>query len=256
MNPRARFWFAFFAVVVSVLMLSWWFLDGSTTRPRVVRSRLTLVVETPEGERTGSSVTQETTYFPGGLTRAQGWGLTEQLVGEAVVVDLGQRGLLFATLRKQAHLTFSGGGGLGGGYNAGLTPFPQEKFRGEYSANASINEKYAAYLDDLNRLRPKSQLSLKDVPVLVRFGNPNDPKSVALVDPIDLAASFGPGVTFKSATVEITDDPITTGIGTRLSWLKSSKVAESLFPNPTHQPPPDPKLVMLLTYDDFRNLSR
>ena len=243
-------------ILAAIIALGWWVLDGSTTRPPIIRSRLTLVVDTPEGERTGSSVTQLTTYFPGGLTRAQGWGLTEQLVGEAVVVDLGQRGLLFATLRKQSDLAFRGGGGLGGGYNAGLTPFPQEKFSGEYSANASINEKYAAYLDDLNRLKPKSDLSLKDVPVLVRFDNPDDPRSVALANPLDLAASFGPGVTFKSANVEITDDPITKGIEARLPWLKSSKFAEYLFPNPTHQPPQDPKLILLLTYDDFRNLPR
>jgi len=92
--------------------------------------------------------------------------------------------------------------------------------------------------------------------VLVRFANLNDPTSAVLVDPRDLAASFGPGVRFKGATVEITDDPITKGIEARLPWLKSSKVAEYLFPNPTHQPRPDPKLVMRLTYDDFRRLPR
>ncbi len=91
---------AFVLLVGAVLLLGWWVLDGSTTRPRMIRSRLTLVVDTPEGERTGSSVTQLTTYFPGGLTRAQGWGLTGQLVGEAVVVDLGERGTLICNAEK------------------------------------------------------------------------------------------------------------------------------------------------------------
>lgn len=256
MNPYAKGFSIAFAVALAVLALGWLVLDGSTTRPRIVRSRLTLVVETPEGERSGSSVTQLTTYFPGGLTRAQGWAITVQLVGEAAVVDLGQRGLLFATLREQTNLTFSGGGSTGGGYNAGLTPFPQEKFRGDYRANASTNDQYSAYLDDLNRLKPKAVLPIEYVPVLVRFTNPNDPKSVTLLDPLDLAPNFGAGVIFKSATIEITDDPITEGIETRLPWLKSSKVAEHLFPNPTHQPPREPTLVMLLTYDDFRSLPR
>jgi hypothetical protein len=70
--------------------------------------------------------------------------------------------------------------------------------------------------------------------VLVQFRDPSDPTSVEPVDPLDLAASFEPGVTLKSAFVEITDDPITRGIEDRLPWLKSSK-AEHLFPNPTHQ---------------------
>jgi hypothetical protein len=134
MTPRAKVAFSVFSklfwvflfLVAMILVLGWFVLDGSTTRPRVVRSRLTLVVETPEGERSGSSVTQETTSFPGGLTRAQGWALWTEFVGEAVVVDLGQRGLLFATLVKPSWFNSAGWGGSGG-YAAGLWPFPPEK---------------------------------------------------------------------------------------------------------------------------------
>jgi hypothetical protein len=88
MSPRAKG--CLLALVI--LALGWFVLDGSTTRARVVRSRLTIVIATPEGERSGSSVTQVTSSFPGGLTRAQGWGLWEEFVGEAVVVDLGHEG--------------------------------------------------------------------------------------------------------------------------------------------------------------------
>lgn len=243
---------AFALLVGAVLLLGWWVLDGSTTRPRVVRSRLTIVVETPEGERTGSSVTQLTSYFPGGLTRAQGWGLMRQLVGEVVVVDLGQRGILFSTFERQSTLLRGGGDA----YNAGLTPFPEEKFRGEYPPKASINQQYAAYLDDLNRLKPKSELSFEDVPALVRFGNVNDPTSVALVNPRDLAASFGPGVTFKGATVEITDDPITKGIEARLPWLKTSSEAPTLFPQAYLLTLKKTSPVQNLRFTDFRRVSR
>jgi hypothetical protein len=241
------------AILVAIFSFSWWFLDGSTMRPRVVRSRLTVVVETPEGERSGSSVTQETTSFPGGLTKAQGWGIWLNFVGEAVVVDLGQRGLLFVTLVKQDWLNSPGWGGSGG-YNASLMPFPRERFLGKFPSNASSGDRFADYLDALNRLKPKAGLPLEDLPVLARFGDPKIPTSAVLVDPRDLAASFGPGVTFKSATVEITDDPITKGIETRLPWLGSSKYTEHLFPNPLHQPPPDENRARSLTYDSFRML--
>jgi hypothetical protein len=224
-------------------------------RSRVIHSRLTVVVETPEGERTGSSVTQDKTSFPGGLTRAQGWSIWTDFVGEAVVVDLGQRGLLFVTLVKPDWLNSPGWGGSGG-YAANMMSFPQEKFRGTYLAQATSNERYAAYLDELNRLKPKAGLALEDLPVLARFDDPKIPTSAVLVDPHDLAASFGPGVTLKSATVEITDDPITMGIETRLPWLRSSKYTEPLFPNPLHQPPPDENRARLLTYDSFRMLPR
>lgn len=260
MTPRAKeafsvflkkYWVFLFLVAV-ILALGWFVLDGSMPRPRVVRSRLTIVVETTEGERSGSSVTQETISFPGSLTRAQGWGLTEQLVGEAVVVDLGQHGILFSTFERQSTLSRMGGDA----YNAGLTPFPQEKFRGEHAVKASINEQYAAYLDDLNRFKPKSELQLKDVPALVRFGNPNEPTSVALVNPLDLAASFGPGVSFKGATVEITDDPITHGIEARLPWLKSSKEAPTLFPQAYLRALQQMSPVQNLRFTDFRRLPR
>jgi hypothetical protein len=214
-----------------------------------------LVVETPEGERSGSSVTQVTTYFPGGLTKAQGYAILDKLVGDAAVVDLGARGLLFATFESQWALRNGGGSS---GYNAALDPFPQEKFRGSYPNDASTGEKYAAYIDEVNRLKPKGALPFKDLPVLVRFRDAGDPTSVELVDPLDLAASFGPGVMLKSAFVEITDDPVTKGIQAKLPWLASSEVSPSLFPRP------DPKLgprtvsetppAEDLQFNDFRRL--
>jgi hypothetical protein len=258
MTPRAKraisgllkvFW-VFLLLVAVIWALGWFILDGSTTGPRVVRSRLTIVVETPEGERSGSSVTQLTTYFPDGLTRAQGWGQTEELTGEAVAVDLGQRGILFSTFERPSILARSGGDS----YNAALRRFPPEKFPGEHLQNATTNEKSAAYLDDLNRLKPKAPVPPQDLPALVCFSNLNDPTSVMLVDPIDLPATFGPGVSLKGATVEITDEPITHGIEARLPWLRSSKVADYLLPNPTHQPPPDSRVERHLSYDDFRRL--
>jgi len=116
-----------------------------------MRSRLTIVVDTPSGERSGSSVTQATTYFPGGLTKAQGWAITDQLVGEAAVVDLGERGLLVATLESQWALNRGGRGA----YNAALAPFPREKFSGALRNNPSSNDEYAAYLDEVARRKPR-----------------------------------------------------------------------------------------------------
>jgi hypothetical protein len=212
-----------------------------------------LVVETPEGERSGSSVTQSTTSFPGGLTRAQGYAIWSELVGEAVVVDLGARGLLFTTLESDRGLAR---GGMDA-YNAALAPFPQERFRGKYREDMSENDKYAAYLDEVNRLKPTGELLFKDLPVLVRFRNPKDPTTVDIVDPFNLAASFGPGVSLKRASVEITDDPITKGIEARLPWLASSKVSPPLFPHdPTKggRAMSDVPLAEHLRYDDFRRL--
>jgi hypothetical protein len=60
-------------------------------------------------------------------------------------------------------------------------------------------------------------------PMLVAFTDISDPASVMLVDPADLAASFGAGVRLKRITVQITDDPVTSRIVKRLEWLKSHR---------------------------------
>jgi hypothetical protein len=40
---------------------------------------------------------------------------------------------------------------------------------------------------------------------LVTFADTNDPKSVMLVDPNNLSATLGPGVSWRSMTLEATD---------------------------------------------------
>lgn len=49
-------------------------------------------------------------------------------------------------------------------------------------------------------------------PMLVTFDDITDPASVRLVDPSNLAASFGPGVRLKSVTLEVTDEAVTAGV--------------------------------------------
>ena len=60
-------------------------------------------------------------------------------------------------------------------------------------------------------------------PMLVTFGDLDDPTSVERVDPDELAATFGEGVRLKRITVQVTDDPVTSGIGQRLGWLNRTK---------------------------------
>jgi hypothetical protein len=99
--------------------------------------------------------------------------------------------------------------------------------------------------------RTSVDLAPNALPMLVRFRDVGDPKSVELVDPDHLDASFGPGVKILGAKAEITNEPITTGIETRLRWLKGSYGERFLFEEvigqPVDQIPPE----RLLTYGDF-----
>jgi hypothetical protein len=243
-------WATLALVVGTVLGLGWWIFDGSTTWPRSLQCRRTLTVDTPEGQRSGSNVVQLKTYFPGGLTRAQGYAVIGRGQGEATVVDLGARGLLFATLVSEKALA-SGARSFSTGCEA---PFPREKFPGKFERSGSANDEYADYLDELNREKPKGDTPFQYLPMLVRFRDLHDPASVERVDPADLAASFGAGVKLDRMSIEITDAPVTKGIEAVLPWLASRK-SQRLLP-----PPPGPlsgtPLVSLLTDNDFRRLPR
>lgn len=69
--------------------------------------------------------------------------------------------------------------------------------------------------------RPYRVLQLDDIPMLVHFSDPNDPKSVVQVDPANLQATFGAEVVLRDVTIEVTEDPISRAVETKLPWLKT-----------------------------------
>jgi hypothetical protein len=76
-------------------------------------------------------------------------------------------------------------------------------------------------LGRLARRRGARALGPGDLPDLVTFADPADPRSVMAVDAADLAASLGAGVRLRRATIEVTGDPVTEGvIEQRLPWLR------------------------------------
>jgi len=241
---------AFVLLLGAVLLLGWWIVDGSTTSPRTLRCRRTLTVDTPEGKRSGSSVVEVTAYFPGGLTRAQGYAVISRVQGEATIIDLGTRGFLFATLADEERLTNAGAHGTSLGCEA---PFPNERLRGKSGAGVSANDENAAYFDELNKQKPKGDVPFKYLPMLVRFRDLHVPASVERVDLSDLAASFGAGVKFERMSIEITDAPLTKGIEAVLPWLASHD-SQRLIPRALALRDNSDSTIDLLDYNDFRRL--
>lgn len=173
------------------------------------RYKMTVTVETPEGLKTGSAVREM-----GNAPKTLPWadvGNPADVRGEAVVVDLGPRGVLFALISHQSDLEF---------YNA--FPLP-----GERPGNGGATEKGIRYYASLP-LGAKGVLNPHEppgYPNLVMFTNPNDPKSVTLAQMwerndmgyFDLKQDkmeelFGQGVHLKDIVLEITDEPVTWGV--------------------------------------------
>lgn len=88
--------------------------------------------------------------------------------------------------------------------------------------------------------------------MLVTFEGIGDPTSVKQVEPGNLAANFGPGVRLKAITVEMTDDPVTSGIEKRLGWLPQQEGALLKIPLAKRPPIGTPlALAVNLTERDF-----
>lgn len=190
------------------------------------RYRLTVEVDTPEGLRTGSSVIEVRTALADKPILPDANVLDIQFKGEAVTVDLGERGLLFALLRSESFQ------GWAGGVMALVTPSPAPApgvnsyaaWHERMVANTGVHElpRYAPWAHSPPGPQPKPGDPPSDYPMLVRFRDINDPKTVERVDPDDLAASFGQGVKLRRITVELTDDAVTTGVEKMLPWLGTS----------------------------------
>lgn len=184
-----------------------------------VRYRLTLEAEVDGKPKTGSSVI-EVTYSKNNDPISSG-EFSIGVRGEAVALDLGSRGTLFALLKE-------GTDNRSGPDYIVLRAF---NFPG-----GALPSPVTSGLSQVRRLSGKRELPLTSLPLLVRFRDLNDPKSVERVDPRDIGKSFGAGARLVRATLEIvpagiwplswygiTGEPITTGIDERLAWLKRLK---------------------------------
>lgn len=187
------------------------------------RFRMTVEVETPDGIKSGSGVYQ--------VNVAQRLQVTPEskvrkvtLTGESVPVEIAPGQTLFTLLKtNSAHSSL---------FLMSLRNL-QPNCRQTYGSPEECT--VDALVSRLADAGPGKPMIVKpeDYPMLVTFGDLNDPTSVDRVDPDDLAASFGEGVELKRITVQLTDDPVTTGIEQRLGWLErpfSDREQNSEFP--------------------------
>ncbi|MBM3616925.1 MAG: hypothetical protein FJX23_00075 [Alphaproteobacteria bacterium] len=190
--------------------------------------RLTVKVETPEGIKSGSAVRKVTSRdntSQHNLIVGLSGGCSFRTKGEAVVVDLGTRGKVFAIL----------GGSDPSNEAARLVYHTFENPHGPGGQCLKPAIKY------YSNLKAKADLPVYLHPTFVTFADMNDPASAKYVygvEPIkdkrgkpliswrerqvkedNFAAFFGEGVKLHSITIEMTDDSVTEGIDKELPWL-------------------------------------
>lgn len=184
-----------------------------------VRYRLTAEVETPEGIQTGSVVndilfyTQPTTLTQGSVGRGN------RVRGEALVVDLGERGKLFGLLI----------GKLSDGSTG--DPRPAQMILDLYAPDWRNGE--AGYRHAISILKPTETpqaLPKKYWPFFVTFRDPGDPTTVESVDTDNLADRFGSGVKLTRMTTQLVDAGTWPLDGIGLSGTPRTSKIEELLP--------------------------
>ena len=201
---------ALFAAFASAALLGCGFVDETPS----YRYRMTVEVDTPEGLKTGSSVIEVDVSRGVSTASPAGSVVISKVRGEAAAVDLPGGRTLFALMDSEDNSDWAS--------NIMFILAPQgikdgDRFLGTYANMLAMREakELPATLGRINRALE----GMSGRPMLVTFGDVSDPASVQRVDPDDLAASFGEGVSLRRITVQMTDDPVTTGIDERLRWL-------------------------------------
>lgn len=250
---RRHFFLESFALGSAVLLSACGPVSGDATRYPDYRYRLTMEVDTPEGLKTGSSVIQVSTALSGKSNIASPGQAFYDVRGEAVVVDLGNRGAIFLTLESQ-YLQNWPAAALSLAQDAYQGPAPKTKF---ISAKQTFDESAKRILSFKGKHvlpryysggrveRPKDGSPPNAYPLIVSFKDLNNPSSVILVSPDHFDKSFGEGVALRQITIERTDDPVTVGIAAKLPWLPSKKgtLVEQQLGMPLAQMPIEHRLV-------------
>jgi hypothetical protein len=202
------------------------------------RYKITVEVDTPDGLKSGYAVHEtlvsKSNVDLGDISQKQ----NSETRGEAVAVDLPGGQTLFVLMPGEVSVINAlDRAGTGGWDEKAIRIAQGDTPTGPHPLPFSA---------------PQNYNKSKEFPLFVKFQDINDPKTVELVQPDNLAASFGDGVKLRRVTVEVTDEDVTMGIGKRLEWLMTTGNA-----NLKNHPgavflPDNPSLAETLSYSDFR----
>lgn len=169
---------------------------------RHYRYKMAVEVETPNGVKTGYAVREIVVRTPPPIPMLGEHRTGLGVRGEAVIVDIAPGKALFALLT-----------GADGDYEFGG--------RGVHSI---FKELTSGHLGDAIELWPKKPVTRRPIianpmPMLVRFQDADDPKSLEILTPDTIASAFGAGVSLRRIAIQRVEEPLTEGISKRFAWL-------------------------------------
>ena len=142
--------------------------------------------------------------------------VTQKLLGEAVYVDLGEGRNVTALLAS--------------GVNASDVDYPVHIVPAHFNLSYEDGD-LRKYPQLTGRWELDGLSGPAGLPTFVTLTDPNDPKSAHVLSPDEFGQVFGPKVRLQKAWIEMTTDPITKGIESKLPWLAHT---ERYRTNPTN----------------------
>jgi hypothetical protein len=217
MNKKGKRKYVFWGILLLVIFLGareyYW------ESKSIINYRITVTMQTPTGDVSGSTVRAVKLPTRGLLIDLPEANPKIKSLGEAVIIDLSEKGKVFALIDDASK------------YELMYT------FNFRSSKNDNMYKERIAFYNNYPK-EEKKDLPLHNWPKMVWFEDINDPKSVKLVHTtkenpennrewiqVDNAADlFGEGYAVKSMTVEITDKPVTFGhVKKILPWILKYK---------------------------------
>lgn len=180
-----------------------------TTMNTTLRYRLTVVVDTPQGVRTGSSVVEVKGYLSRAFPGPEAGGPRLHSRGEATPVKL--------TDGRYVFVVFASGASTRRTFTMLTAPFADQlpPKSSDRSANGkSMMEQFRA----LAEAKGVRQVNPQDYPVIATFTDLTNPYSIRIA-PASEISTILPGHRVLRMTVEITDDPVSNSIRQILPWI-------------------------------------
>ena len=171
--------------------------------PYTWHQKMTIEVEVDGQVLTGASVMKVSWRKNDPIGAANGPEWLGGIRGEAPYVEIPGRGVLFGLISVAGHSS----------YAADVATQMMTGQKGWARGPQEFSLVQAAKGQTVT-------IPLDRYPLLVTFTDLTDPTTVKVVDPENLAPTFGPGVSLKRITLEITDEPVTEGkIESVLGWF-------------------------------------
>lgn len=171
--------------------------------PTTWRYKITVEIETPEGIKSGSAVREvRARKNIARFLNPDVNDVTYEVIGEAVVVDLGLGKSLFALVGSN-----------------------DEVQRAFFGGASQIDE-----IAKIKGLEVGKKAELVDINTFVMFEDISDPETIKSLEPSDFVTAFNNRVKFNGVLIEITNDRVTFGtVRETLKWFDRKSIGLTFF---------------------------